>query len=63
MQWDATPSRVDEARDDSSVRIRSTRGEGPTGPPDDRIDVTIWLKTVTGRHVLTLSGQPIHRIG
>lgn len=63
VQWDATPSRIDDVGDGSSVRIRSTRGEGPHWRPDDLVDVTIWLKTASGRHVLTLSRQPIHRIG
>ncbi|MGH2491315.1 MAG: hypothetical protein ACRDF9_07375 [Candidatus Limnocylindria bacterium] len=61
LQWDAVPRRIDEHRDGSHARVRSTGRDGPHWRLDDLVDVTIWLKTASGRHVLTLSRQPIHR--
>ncbi len=62
-QWDAVPSLIHEVRDGSTVRIRATKGQGPHFSPDNPVDVTIWLKTRSGRRVLTLGRQSIHRVG
>jgi hypothetical protein len=62
-QWDVVPSRIEEHYDGSTARIRSIGRDGPHWRLEDPIDVTIWLKTVSGRHILTLSRQVIHRPG
>jgi hypothetical protein len=63
VQWDFVPSRIQENYDGSNARIRSIGRDGPHWRLEDPIDVTIWLKTASGRHVLTLGRQPIHRPG
>jgi len=62
-QWDVVPSRIEESYDGTTARIRSTARDGPHWRLEDAIDVTIWLRTTSGRHVLTLSQQTIHRQG
>jgi hypothetical protein len=62
-QWDAVPSRVQETYDGSTAHIRSMARDGPHWRLEDPVDVTIWLKTGSGRHVLTLSQQTIRRPG
>jgi hypothetical protein len=59
-RWDSVPRRTEESRDGSSARVRSTNRDGPHWRPQDAVDVTIWLHTASGRHVLTLGRQPIH---
>ncbi len=63
VQWDVVPSRIEEVYDGSNARIRSIGRDGPHWRLDDLVDVTIWLKTASGRHVMTLNHQPIHRAG
>jgi hypothetical protein len=59
-RWDAVPRLTEETRDGSSARVRSTGRDGPHWRPEDLVDVTIWLRTASGRHVITLGRQPIH---
>jgi hypothetical protein len=59
-QWDAVPRRIDEFRDGSNARVRATGRDGPHWRSDKPVDVTVWLKTASGRHVLALGRQPIH---
>jgi hypothetical protein len=63
VQWDVVPSRVQENYDGSRAHIRSIARDGPHWRLENPVDVTIWLKTGSGRHVLTLSQQTIHRPG
>ena len=60
MQWDAVPRRIDEVRDGTSARVLSKGRDGPHWRSTDLVDVTLWLKTERGRHVLALGRQPIH---
>jgi hypothetical protein len=62
-QWDVVPSRIEERYEGSNARIRSMARDGPHWRLEDPVDVTIWLKTTSGRRVLTLSRQSIHRPG
>ena len=60
-RWDATPSRIEEVRNESTVSVRATRGEGPHWRSAEVVDVTVWVKMSTGRrHVLALGHQRIH---
>lgn len=59
-QWDAVPRRIEEVYQDSNARIRATGRDGPHWTSDKLVDVTVWLKTSSGRHVLALGRQPIH---
>ena len=59
-RWDAVPRFTEETRDGSNARVRSTGRDGPHWRPADVVDVTVWLKTSSGRHVLALGRQPIH---
>lgn len=59
MQWDAVPRRIEEFYDGSNARIRATGRDGPHWRTDKLVDVTVWLKIATDRHVLTMPGQPI----
>jgi hypothetical protein len=59
-RWDATASHVQEFRDNATMRILASDGDGPHWVTGDLIDVVIWLKTTTGRHVLSLGRQPVH---
>jgi hypothetical protein len=63
VQWDVVPSRVQQNFDGSTAHIRSIGRDGPHWRLEDPIDVTIWLRTASGQHVLTLGRQPIHRAG
>jgi hypothetical protein len=60
VQWDAVPRRIEEFYDGSTARIRATGRDGPHWSSDKLVDVTVWLKTASGRHVLALGRQPIH---
>ena len=60
VQWDAVPRLTEESHDGSNARVRSTGRDGPHFRPEDLVDVTIWLHTPSGRHVLALGRQPIH---
>jgi hypothetical protein len=60
VRWDAVPRRVEEFYDGSNARVRATGRDGPHWRIDELVDVTVWLKVATGRHVLTLPKQPIH---
>jgi hypothetical protein len=62
-QWDAVPERTAEVRGDRSTwSVRAMGGEGPHWQIDERIEVTVWLKTAaSGRHVLNLGAQPVRR--
>ena len=59
-RWDSVPRRTEESRDGSNARVRSTDRDGPHWRAEDAVDVTIWLHTASGRHVLPLGRQPIH---
>jgi hypothetical protein len=59
-RWDVVASHVQELRDNSTMRIRASDGDGPHWVTGDLIDVVIWLKTASGRHVLSLGRQPVH---
>ncbi len=59
-RWDAVPRLTEETRDGSNARARSTGRDGPHWRPEDPVDVTIWLRAASGRHVITLGRQPIH---
>lgn len=59
-RWDAVPRRTEESRDGSNAHVRSTDRDGPHWRPEDPVDVTIWLRTTSGRHVVTMGRQPIH---
>ncbi|MDP9282563.1 MAG: hypothetical protein M3P38_10760 [Chloroflexota bacterium] len=58
-QWDVVPSRIEERYDGSTARIRATARDGPHWRLEDPVEVTIWLKTTSGRHVLALGRPPI----
>ena len=60
VQWDTVPRRVEEFYDGSNARIRATGRDGPHWSSDKLVDVTVWLKVATDRHVVTMPGQPIH---
>jgi len=60
VQWDAVPRLTEETHDGSNARVRSTGRDGPHWRPEDLVDVTIWLRTASGRHVLAIGRQPIH---
>jgi hypothetical protein len=59
-RWDAVPRLTEETHDGSNARVRSTGRDGPHWRPEDPVDVTIWLRTPSGRHVVALGRQPIH---
>jgi hypothetical protein len=59
-RWDVIANHVQEFRDNSTMRILATDGDGPHWVTGDLVDVVIWLKTASGRHVLSLGRQPVH---
>ena len=61
-QWDAVPRRIDETRDGANARVRAVGRDGPHWRTGELVDVTVWLKVGTARHVLTLPGQLIRTI-
>lgn len=60
VQWDAVPRRIEDFDDGSNARVRATGRDGPHWRAGMLVDVTVWLKIATDRHVLTMPGQPIH---
>lgn len=59
-RWDAVPRLTEETHDGSNGRVRSTGRDGPHWGPEHIVDVTLWLHTASGRHVIALGRQPIH---